>query len=204
MRNINNLGMKGKKWQIFESAAQAFAENGYENVSMRQIAKINNMQAASLYYHFESKDALLELMYDFYDVNIKSSASYLDELIEKVESSDPHELLSNGVAYFFENSHPIMNYIYSIAITQSNRDERALHLIQQNTFEYGKIHLSTLLQKMIDMGKIEPIDIDSFVQLHSAISFSFSAYNRTNKSVSVENQKKCYDMFFSIIKAKAD
>ena len=41
---------------IIESAKQEFLNNGYENASMRNIAKKANMTVGNLYRYFESKD----------------------------------------------------------------------------------------------------------------------------------------------------
>jgi len=45
---------------ILEAAAALFREKGYAAVSLREIAMAANMKTASLYYHFESKEALVE------------------------------------------------------------------------------------------------------------------------------------------------
>jgi len=44
---------------ILERASELFAENGYEEVSMRQIAKAAGCSATAIYLFFESKDDLL-------------------------------------------------------------------------------------------------------------------------------------------------
>lgn len=46
--------------KILDSAAQLFAERGYEGVSMRDIAKVVGVTQANLYYHFRDKAALVE------------------------------------------------------------------------------------------------------------------------------------------------
>lgn len=44
---MQKLDLQGKKWEIFTSAIYTFAQSGYENVSMRQIADIANRQYTS-------------------------------------------------------------------------------------------------------------------------------------------------------------
>jgi TetR/AcrR family transcriptional regulator, cholesterol catabolism regulator len=46
--------------RILDSAAQVFAARGYADVSLRDIAEAANTKAGSLYYHFSSKDELVE------------------------------------------------------------------------------------------------------------------------------------------------
>ena len=45
---------------ILEAAAALFREKGYAAVSLREIAQAANMKTGSLYYHFESKESLVE------------------------------------------------------------------------------------------------------------------------------------------------
>ena len=45
---------------ILEAAAALFREKGYAAVSLREIAQAANMKTGSLYYHFDSKESLVE------------------------------------------------------------------------------------------------------------------------------------------------
>jgi AcrR family transcriptional regulator len=45
---------------ILEAAARLFREKGYAAVSLRDIAQAVNMKTGSLYYHFDSKESLVE------------------------------------------------------------------------------------------------------------------------------------------------
>jgi AcrR family transcriptional regulator len=47
------------KQRIIEVAESLFSKHGFEAASMRDIAAAANMQPASMYYHFPSKDAIL-------------------------------------------------------------------------------------------------------------------------------------------------
>lgn len=55
-QNIN------KKEQIIDTAAQLFKQRGYEASSMRDIALVLNIEAASLYHYIKSKEEILELI----------------------------------------------------------------------------------------------------------------------------------------------
>ncbi len=51
-------GLDGRA-RILEAAAELFRTRGYAETSIRTIADAVDMRAASIYHHFESKDALL-------------------------------------------------------------------------------------------------------------------------------------------------
>lgn len=46
--------------RILDEAARLFLDRGYAETSLRDIARAAGMQAGSVYYHFDSKDEILE------------------------------------------------------------------------------------------------------------------------------------------------
>ncbi|MDO8288787.1 MAG: TetR/AcrR family transcriptional regulator [Parvibaculum sp.] len=50
--------------RILDAAAKTFRQKGYAATTLNEIAKVADMQAGSLYYHFNSKDELLEEVLD--------------------------------------------------------------------------------------------------------------------------------------------
>ena len=46
--------------RILDAAADVLARNGYAAATLTEIASVAKMQAGSLYYHFDSKDAIVE------------------------------------------------------------------------------------------------------------------------------------------------
>jgi len=49
---------RGRRQQVLEAAARRFSEGGFHATSMRDIAADVGFLVGSIYYHFESKDAL--------------------------------------------------------------------------------------------------------------------------------------------------
>jgi AcrR family transcriptional regulator len=62
--------------EILEAAAQIFRQKGYHAASMQDIAEAVNLQKASLYHHFNSKQAILAALLDM----------ALDLLIQRLEA----------------------------------------------------------------------------------------------------------------------
>jgi TetR/AcrR family transcriptional regulator, cholesterol catabolism regulator len=52
-------GSSKRRQQILATAAELFAEHGFESTSVRQIADAVEILAGSLYHHFATKDAML-------------------------------------------------------------------------------------------------------------------------------------------------
>jgi TetR/AcrR family transcriptional regulator, cholesterol catabolism regulator len=49
---------RNRRQQILEAAARQFSANGYQGANMRDVAADAGVLAGSIYYHFESKEAL--------------------------------------------------------------------------------------------------------------------------------------------------
>jgi len=74
---LDNRSVRDK---ILAAAVQMFAEYGYHAATMRDIAQIAGIQAASIYYHYPSKQALLvEIM----DYHMRQLNTNLERIISK-------------------------------------------------------------------------------------------------------------------------
>ncbi len=69
---------------ILDAAARVFREKGYAATSLRSIADACGMKAGSLYYHFESKDAIIS------EVLRIGVAHVLEEVRRAVEGMPPN------------------------------------------------------------------------------------------------------------------
>src|SRR4051795_3131443 len=49
-----------RRRELLDTAAEVFAEQGYNATTVRKIADEAGMLAGSLYYHFDSKESMLE------------------------------------------------------------------------------------------------------------------------------------------------
>lgn len=78
---------------ILAAAVQLFAEYGYHAAPLRDIARIAGIQAASIYYHYPSKQALLiEIM----DTHMQRLNTNLERIVR--EPSDPQQRLRAAIA----------------------------------------------------------------------------------------------------------
>jgi AcrR family transcriptional regulator len=79
---------------ILQAAMQLFAKGGYENVSMRRIAKKIEYSPGTIYIYFKNKnDIMLQLCYQGFEQLIN-----LQKELDKI--SDPVERLSKGGRYY--------------------------------------------------------------------------------------------------------
>ena len=87
---------------ILRASAQIFAEKGYHQASIRDIARATRVSLSGLYYYFKSKEELLFLIQDH---AFGTLLRRLDEVLDGVD--DPHRklrlLVENHLGFFVNN-----------------------------------------------------------------------------------------------------
>jgi TetR/AcrR family transcriptional regulator, cholesterol catabolism regulator len=91
-----------KLGSILSVAARVFADKGYHNASIRDIARATRVSLSGLYYYFGSKEELLFLIQD------QAFSTLIERLEERIaEVDDPHLrlriLIDNHLRYFVAN-----------------------------------------------------------------------------------------------------
>src|SRR5262245_44526362 len=82
---------------VLDAAREAFVRDGYEGVSMRQLAGKVGCSHANLYLHFEDKEALFACLVE---ESLDQFADGLRKMIESSRRRDPVELVRKaGRAY---------------------------------------------------------------------------------------------------------
>jgi AcrR family transcriptional regulator len=77
---------RDKKEKLLEAAVKLFVKKGYENTSLKDLAKAVGIQAPGVYYYFKSKKDILNELADI------SWQRYREMVIDEVRAvSDPEE-----------------------------------------------------------------------------------------------------------------
>lgn len=157
-KNGPGLKHEDKRIAILRTAAQLFAEKGYEATSLDNIAERLGMHKATLYHYVDNKESIL------YQCLVLSFAD-LDEVIEKTK----------------DRSIPVLDrlrlYVRSLAVAQNNDFGRCLVLVGSRPLEMmqgGDIRqfqrrldatVRDLITEGIADGTIKPCDPSMFSAL---------------------------------------
>lgn len=89
--------MDPKKQRMIEESIKMFAEKGYHNTSIQEIADKSEVSKGAFYLHFHSKDELLVEIYKYY-------SDYILKKLENVQSktADPLQHFTEQIAIFLE------------------------------------------------------------------------------------------------------
>jgi AcrR family transcriptional regulator len=108
-----------RREELLRVAASVFAEKGFANATVREIAERAGMLSGSLYYHFESKDAMLEELlrsylesvvgsYEEHAASSESAVTALENLIDQayhfvVSRHDEVMILQDDYRYLYSS-----------------------------------------------------------------------------------------------------
>lgn len=139
--------------KIRASAVQLFAEMGYHAAPLRNIAELAGIQAASIYYHYPSKQALLvEIM----DTHMRQLNACLEQII--AQPVGIAERLYEAIASHIRlhTTHKAEFFIIDTEIRALEGEHREQILALRDHYEHL---LQRLLQEGVEQGVLRPTDV---------------------------------------------
>ena len=162
-----------KKEQIILAALELAAENGLGSVSMSQIAEKLGIRKPSLYNHFESKEAIIEAMYEYLRESSKKKISLQNiDYGEFVKGRTAEEALLISVGNYSDmNSQQEMMTFYKFIYAQRAVDSSAARIMKEETL---RMILTTknLFYALQIHGKLRFGDVDT-----AALSFAMTVHS---------------------------
>lgn len=180
------MGMSGKKWDIFWESLKLFAKSGYHNVSIKQIAGAAKINTGSIYYYFESKEDILNTIFAFNERYYQEPMYTLEELLAFSETHSVFETLMYTLVRYEPELQPVMDNILIVAMTLPD-DPRTQDLIKRNYEDICWLNLEPLLTHLSKAGRIAPIDIEAFINGVICICYRMAITNIKRESPDTTN-----------------
>jgi AcrR family transcriptional regulator len=118
--------------EILDAAVQIFSQKGYHASSMQDIANAVNLQKASLYHHFSSKQEILAMLLD-------QSLDILNEQMEEIsrQKSPPEVKLRAAIRSYLSTliDHRDRAAVLLLEHRSLNAEFRAHHIPRRDKFE---------------------------------------------------------------------
>jgi AcrR family transcriptional regulator len=200
IKDANMHGMTGTKLLIFEAAVDLFYERGYSNVGIRDISDAAGIKSASIYNHFESKDALLEQIYTFFYDNYFDSLPDFDEILALIPTTHPTEVLGKmQMPFANKNVYNMIKKIVLIFEYECNNKQRAKDVVS-GIFSINTYRISKALEKMIELDLIEPLNVDLYASV--LVRYSLSAASRVEdlRNISLAEWRAGNKLLLSLVK----
>ena len=180
MDDTNNTNLRKRKKglettrQILDIAAGLFARNGYDGVSLREIARKVGIQESSLYNHFKSKGEILETLFDEF-IRLVPQTRPTDEDIDQLllfmtpEEVFKHILFHVGksVRDTLANTAMIINY-------EKFRNPRAAEMYYQHVVNEPAAYYERLITKMIARNMVKPVDAGTLARQYNYVSIALT------------------------------
>ena len=136
---LDNRSVRDK---ILAAAVQLFAEYGYHAATMRDIAQMAGIQAASIYYHYPSKQTLLiEIM----ETHMRRLNANLDHIVSK-----PHQF--QQCLYEAISNHILLHTTYKSEFFIIDTEIRALEGENRGKILALRDHYEDLIQGLLREG----------------------------------------------------
>lgn len=156
------------KNKILQKTKSQFAFQGYDGVSMRNIAAACGITLSSIYYHFSSKDKLLEEIF----LTTSSGLGKKRQLLSDVASAT--EMLRQRIEFQFNNAEDVV-FILKYYLTFRKKFN-----LGKNGFLPPKtyLHIEEVLQRGSESGEfvLDDLHEDAQVIAHSINGFVLEYY----------------------------
>ena len=139
--------------RILAAAVQLFAQYGYHAATMRDIARISGIQAASIYYHYSSKQALLvEIM----DTHMRALNTNLERIAQEPLPIEQrlHEAIANHIR--LHTTYKAEFFIIDTEIRALEEEQRGAILALRDHYE---MLLQGLLGEGMEQGIFRQVDV---------------------------------------------
>jgi len=139
--------------KILAAAVQLFAQYGYHAATMRDIARISGIQAASIYYHYASKQALLVEIMDTHMRNLNANLQRIAQETLPIEER-LHEAIANHIR--LHTTFKAEFFIIDTEIRALEQEQRGAILALRDQYE---MLLQGLLREGMEEGIFRQVDI---------------------------------------------
>jgi len=190
----------GTREKIINTAIILFSDKGYSKTSVRDIAKEVGIKPASLYSHFESKEEILHTLYDYFYENRKKVFPNVQELVKQVETLHPFEVLQKVEFRYSNDIQENMDRIAIIGFMEWKTDKKSEEFVKTALLDLTDELMRPPLERMLELKKIEPLDIDAFIYLISNLTFSAALRHYSPHPFMAEKWVPTFRLTFSLIK----
>lgn len=167
--DIEGFRFVGTKSKIFDSAIELFKQKGFNDVRLKDIADQVGIQQSTIYNHFESKQEILDTIYDFYCSHFLIDRLSLEEM-ELVLSNKSVMDIIGCISYVFKEDYlKKMTDITSIILQRITIDERAREIGKTLIVDEGVRYVEEVFDRGIEIGRFTSFNTHTISMLINCI-----------------------------------
>jgi len=152
------------KNKILEEATKLIALKGLGAVSMRDIAKAAGIQTSTIYYHYQSKESLMEGVMAYFENGYRHYFDWQSEVNQNAASLE--EVMDTFFnSEFVEMQNPMACFGMSIAVKEQHGSVSACQRVFELFFDLSTARIQADLDRLIERGVIPPSDTKTLAML---------------------------------------
>ncbi|MFA0814493.1 MAG: TetR/AcrR family transcriptional regulator [Anaerofustis sp.] len=160
--------------RILKISSELFARNGFDGVSVYDIAKGCGIGESSLYNHFKSKTEILDHLFEYYMREIPLSRPSDAELKERLDTMSPEELLMQILLSASPKISGLLADTAMIINKEKYRNPKAADLYYRYVVEEPTRFYEKLFTEMKQRGKIADIDVRAFAEQYHYVCMTLT------------------------------
>lgn len=160
--------------RILEISADLFAHQGYDRVSVHEIAAAVGVKESSLYNHFKSKAEILETLFQVFIEKTPELRPSLEELDKMLLIMQPEEIFKNILFHFGSHVSSILENIAMIITNEKYRNAQAAEMYYKYVVSEPSDYYERLINKMAARGMIKPVDARLFAEQYNYVSIALT------------------------------
>lgn len=137
--------------EIHQVATRLFAQRGFHNTSMREIARELGMNQSSLYHYFSGKE---EILFTLLNDSMDDALDTLEEICRTDLS--PHGKLNQVLSFYTSYYAGDQDRLVLLVNEQTNLGEHFREILVQKERRYVSL-IQSILKALADEGRMKPI-----------------------------------------------
>jgi len=171
MGNTVSENKASTKERILVQALDMFSKEGYNAVSIRDIAGAVNIKESSIYYHFKNKQDILDSLVQKYE-------NYIEELVDNLQEAAKSAYAGMNLSpndinrHFFEKYlfDPFCNQMMRLMTIEQFHNEEMAKLYNQYLFEIPYTYQIGFLQMLVNLGAMDDNSANSLGQAYFSVT----------------------------------
>ena len=177
---------------ILDRTARLLVEKGYSSTSLRDIANAVGMKAGSLYYHFDSKESLVE---EILTEGVQLVQSTVQDALNSAQDLAPMDRLQLAMQLHLQALHDRSDYASAHIRCFAHVPQEIRHRLRGARSTYEKVW-DTLLDEVVTAGNLAP-DVDLRVLKYAL--FGMMNWTLEWRGAKEIDPKELADQFYRIV-----
>lgn len=152
--------MQKTKDMIFDTAVRMFSEQGYDNVSTREIARAAGVNESTAYYYYKNKEAFLEEILSVYQRKLERYLITKEQVETYLKTDTPRELLRRFLPHFKDAEAIFMLRVSRIVGMQQYANPKVKNLVMSQLMDKTEASIKGALDILIARGMVPAFDTE--------------------------------------------